>query len=109
MIQKKDMSFIKALAEEAEQETVDYIMDGMQKTFGEQCPDSKAVVTYLKDTENSTLTVKEQLIVVHKLLEISEINFRTMCDLIRYQMFRDAGIVETIDEFLKLLNLTDEL
>lgn len=105
MIQKNGMSFIKTLAEEAEQETVDYIMEGMQKTFGERCPDSKAVVAYLKDTENSTpLTTKEQLIVIHKLLEVSEINFRTMCDLVRYQMFRATGIVKTMEEFLELLN-----
>lgn len=109
MIQKKEVSFIKVLTKGAEQEALDYIMGGMQETFGEQCPDSKAVVTYLKDTESSTtLTVKEQLIAVHKLLEISEMNFRTMCDLTRYQMFRDAGIIETMDEFLKLLNPVDE-
>lgn len=105
MIPKNNMLFIKTLAEEANQETVSYIMEGMQKTFGEQCPDSKAVVSYLKDTESSTtLTTKEQLIVIHKLLEVSEINFRTMCDLMRYQMFRAAGIVKTMDEFLELLN-----
>ena len=105
MIQKNGMSFIKTLAEEAEQETVDYIMEGMQKTFGEQCLDSKAVVAYLKDAEsNTTLTTKEQLTAIHKLLEVSEVNFRTMCDLVRYQMFRDAGIVATMEEFLELLN-----
>lgn len=105
MVLKSDMSFIKTLAEEAEQETVTYIMEGMQETFGNQCPDSKVVVAYLKDTENSTpLTTKEQLIVIHKLLEVSEINFRTMCDLVRYQMFRAAGIVKTMEEFLELLN-----
>lgn len=109
MIQKNKMSFIQALAKEAEQETVDYIMEGMQETFGEQCPDIKLVAAYLKDTEsNTSLTTKEQLAVIHKLLEASEINFRTMCDLIRYQMFRDAGIVESMDEFLGLLNLSDE-
>lgn len=109
MILRNDMSFIKALTEEAEQETVDYIMEGMKETFGEKCPDSKVVVSYLKDTEsNTTLTTKEQLIVIHKLLEVSEINFRTMCDFVRYQVFRNAGMVETMEEFLELLNLTDE-
>lgn len=105
MIPKNDMSFIKTLAEEAEQETVDYIMEGMKETFGEQCPDSKAVIDYLKDTESKTLlTKKEQLVAMHKLLEVSEFNFRTMCDLVRYQMFLAAGIVKTMDEFLELLN-----
>ena len=109
MIHKTERSFIKALAEEAERETVDYIMEGMQKTFGRRCPGRRSVMVYLKDTEHSTtLTVREQLIVIHKLLEVSEIDFRTRCDLIRYRMFRDAGIVETVDDFLRLLHPDDE-
>ena len=41
-------------------------------------------------------------------LEVSEIDFRSMCDLVRYRMFRDAGIVKTVDDFLKLLHPSDE-
>lgn len=35
MVHKNDMTFIRALAEDAERETVDYIMKGMKKFFGE--------------------------------------------------------------------------
>ena len=109
MIHKNERSFIQTLAEEAERETVDYIMEGMRKTFGKRCPSRRSVIVYLKNTERgATLTVREQLIVIHKLLEVSEIDFRTMCDLVRYRMFRDAGIVKTVDDFLKLLHPSDE-
>lgn len=38
------------------------------------------------------------------MLEFAEISFRTSCDLLRYRMMRDAGIVRSMDEFLELLN-----
>ena len=37
------------------------------------------------------------------LLEWTEINFRTCCDLLRYQMLRQTGVVDSVDEFLRLL------
>lgn len=105
MITENFISFIHTLTQQAEKETVDYVLEGMQETFGSQTPDAEAVEAYLKDPESSTtLTKKEQLIAMHKLLEIVEINFRTTCDLIRYQMFHKAGIVNSVDEFLELLH-----
>jgi len=105
MITENFILFIQTLTQQAEQETVDYVLEGMRETFGAQTPDAEVVEAYLKNPENSTaLTTKEQLIATHKLLEIAEINFRTTCDLIRYQMFRKAGIANSVDEFLELLH-----
>jgi len=105
MIPKNIFSFIQTLTQQAEQETVDYVLEGMQEIFGTKVPDAKVVEAYLKDPERSTtLSTKEQLIATHKLLEIAEINFRTTCNLIHYQLFRKAGIVNSMDDFLRLLH-----
>ena len=37
-----------------------------------------------------------------KLLECAEVNFRTLCDLIRYHRLKDAGVVNSVDESLRL-------
>ena len=50
------------------------------------------------------VTNEEQVIAMDKLLEFAEVSFRTSCDLLRYRIMRDAGIVKNMDEFLELLN-----
>ena len=37
-----------------------------------------------------------------RLLEQAEINFRTLCDLLRYHYWKQAGAVSSVDEFLEL-------
>ena len=32
----------------------------------------------------------------------AEVNFRTLCDLIRYRYFKSAGLVNSVEEFLAL-------
>ena len=44
-----------------------------------------------------------------KLLECAEINLRTLCDLIRYQQLKDAGVVNSVEEFLHLVRPDDVL
>lgn len=39
-----------------------------------------------------------------KMLEFAEVSFRTSCDLLRYRMMRDAGIVKNMDEFIELFH-----
>ena len=34
-------------------------------------------------------------------------NFRTICDLLRYQQMKKAGVVNTVDEFLRLIHPDD--
>ena len=68
-------------------------------------PDVNVVRAYLHHPKCSTrLKTKEQLIAMDKMLEFAEVSFRTSCDLLRYRMMRDAGIVRSMDEFLELLN-----
>ncbi|MBD5155572.1 MAG: hypothetical protein HDT15_11065 [Oscillibacter sp.] len=43
-----------------------------------------------------------------KLMEQLEVNIRMTCDLIRYKLLREAGIVETMDEFLRMLDSQNE-
>lgn len=38
-----------------------------------------------------------------KLLEEAEVNFRMICDMVRYQNMQEAGMVHSVDEFLQLL------
>ena len=67
--------------------------------------DANVVRAYLLHPEcNTRLKTKEQLIAMDKMLEFAEVSFRTSCDLLRYRMMRDAGIVRSMDEFLELLN-----
>ena len=42
-----------------------------------------------------------------KLLEYAEVNFRMLCDLIRYQMLKEAGAVSSVEEFLYLVHPGD--
>ena len=42
-----------------------------------------------------------------KLLECAKVNFRTLCDLIRYQQLKDAGAVSSVEEFLSLVRPND--
>ena len=44
-----------------------------------------------------------------KLLECAEVNLRTLCDLIRYQQLKDAGVVNSVEEFLRLVRPDDVL
>lgn len=42
-----------------------------------------------------------------KLLECAEVNFRMLCDLIRYQQLREARMVNSVEEFLWLIHADD--
>ena len=60
--------------------------------------------SYLKNPgKATTLTVKQQVIAMDKLLEDAEVNFRMICDMVRCQQMKEAGMVRSVDEFLGLL------
>lgn len=88
--------------QEASEESCDYIVHELQ---GFLKTDANVVKDYLRHPEHHTrLRRKEQVIVMDMMLEFAEVSFRTSCDLFRYRMMREAGIVRNIEEFLKLLN-----
>ncbi|OUQ74566.1 helicase associated domain-containing protein [Flavonifractor sp. An100] len=63
---------------------------------------------YLQDPDKPTkLSTEQQIVVMDKLLECAEVNLRTLCDLIRYQQLKDAGVVNSVGEFLRLVHPDD--
>ena len=87
--QKQLLSFLTA---NAERETLDYVLQGMRDILGEDMPEEDAVRAYLQGPEKATtLSAEQQIVAMDKLLECAEVNFRMLCDLIRYQMLKEAG------------------
>ena len=87
----------------ADQNTLNYVLSELTETYGDNAPDENAVKKFLLSPNADTqLSPREQVIVIDKVLECAEINFRTTCDLIRYRFMKDAGIVHSMDEFLAL-------
>ena len=99
---------LQALTANAEEETMAYVLQEMQAVLGEEMPEADAVRTYLQDPDKPTkLSVAQQIVAMDKLLECAEVNFRTTCDLLRYQQMKKAGVVNTVDEFLRLVHPDD--
>ena len=96
---------MQALTANAENETMDYVLQEMQAVLGEEMPEADAVRTYLQDPDKPTeLSTAQQIVAMDKLLECAEVNLRTLCDLIRYQQFKELGIVHSAKEFIQLFH-----
>ena len=94
---------LQLLAVTAERETMDYILQEMKRDLNDDMPAEERVRAFVRAPDKPTrLSVYQQLIAMDKLLECAEINCRTLCDLVRYQYLKQAGIVNTVDEFLKM-------
>ena len=92
----------------AEQDTLNYVLSELTETYGDNAPDENTVKKFLLTPNTDTqLSPRERVIVIDKVLECAEINFRTTCDLIRYKFMKDAGMVHSIDEFLALFRSDD--
>ena len=92
----------------ADQDTLDYVLSELSETYGDDAPDENAVKKFLLFPNADTqLSPRERVIVIDKVLECAEINFRTTCDLIRYRFMKDAGMVHSMDEFLVLFRSDD--
>ena len=103
--QKQFLSFLIA---DAERETLDYVLREMREVLGEAMPEEDAVRAYLQGPEKATtLSAEQQIVAMDKLLECAEVNFRMLCDLIRYQMLKEAGVVNSMEEFLQLVHSDD--
>lgn len=102
--QKSYNRLAKRFARPAEEETIVYVTEGLSQMLGDEAPSADAVRSYLVHPHRkTTLTRRAQLLATDKLLEFAEINFRTCCDMLRYRMMRDAGLVDSVDEFIRLL------
>ena len=92
----------------ADQATLDYVLNELEKAYGDNAPDENAVKNFLLSPNADTqLSPQERVIVIDKVLECAEINFRTTCDLIRYRFMKGAGMVHSMDEFLALFRSDD--
>ena len=99
---------LQALAANAEKETMDYVLQEMQAVLGEEMPEEDALRTYLQNLDKPTeLSTTQQIVAMDKLLECAEVNLRTLCDLIRYQQLKEAGVVNSVEEFLQLVRPDD--
>ena len=95
---------LQAQTANAEKETMDYVLQEMQAVLGEEMPEADEVRTYLQDPDKPTeLSTAQQIVAMDKLLECAEVNLRTLCDLIRYQQLKEAGVVNSVEEFLQLV------
>ena len=105
--QKQLLSFLTA---NAERETLDYVLQGMKEVLGDEVPVEDAVRAYLQDPDEPiSLSTEQQIVALDKLLECAEVNLRMLCDLIRYQQLKDAGVVNSVEEFLRLVRPDDVL
>ena len=103
--QKQLLSFLTA---NAERETLDYVLHGMREVLGEEMPEEDAVRAYLQGPEKATtLSAEQKIVAMDKLLECAEVNLRMLCDLIRYQQLKEAGVVNSVEEFLRLMRPDD--
>ena len=99
---------LQALTANAEKETMDYVLQEMQAVLGEEMPEAAEVRTYRQDPDKPTeLSTAQQIVAMDKLLECAEVNLRTLCDLIRYQQLKEAGVVNSVEEFLYLVRPGD--
>ena len=99
---------LQALTANAEREILNYIVQEMQPVLREEMLGEDAVRTYLQDPDKPTeLSTAQQIVAMDKLLECAEVNFRTLCDLVRYQQLKDAGAVNSVEEFLQLVHPDD--
>lgn len=101
----RQKQLLRFLTTDAERETLDYVLQGMKEVLREDMPEEDAVRAYLQDPEKeTTLSAEQQIVAMDKLLECAEVNLRMLCDLIRYQQLKDAGVVNSVEEFLRLMH-----
>ena len=93
------------LAEMAQGKTLDRVVQGLQRDLGEDAPTVDEVRRCLLQPDGTAgLDACQRALVIDQLLECTEVNFRTLCDLIRYRHFKSAGIVNCVEEFLSLVH-----
>ena len=91
------------LTSNAEQEVIDYIRQEMQHDAPDSIPTEEELFAFFQSPDEPTkLDAYQQMLATDKLLEYAEISLRTLCDLIRYQQFKELGVVHSAKEFIQL-------
>ena len=105
----RQKQLLRFLTDDAERNTLDYVLQEMRKVLGVEMPEEDAVRAYLQGPEKATtLSAEQQIVAMDKLLECAEVNFRMLCDLIRYQQLKETGAVHSVEEFLQLVHPDDD-
>ena len=94
---------LQLLKEMAQREILDSVVQSLRQELGKDAPTADAVRRYLlQPNDTASLDACQRVLVIDQLLECAEVNFRTLCDLIRYRHLKAAGIVSSVEEFLAL-------
>lgn len=104
MKKAEDIMLWRFLKEMAQGETVvDYVVQELRQYLSEDAPTAEEMRRYLLNpVDTDGLNAHQRALVMDQLLECAEVNFRTLCDLIRYRYFKSAGLVNSVEEFLAL-------
>ena len=77
----------------------------MQHDAPDSIPTEEELFAFFQSPDEPTeLDTYQQMLATDKLLEYAEISLRTLCDLIRYQQFKELGIVHSAKEFIQLFH-----
>ena len=101
--ERRESLLLQLLKEMAQGETLDSVVQRLRQELGKDAPTADAVRRYLlQPNDTASLDACQRALVIDQLLECAEVNFRTLCDLIRYRHLKAAGIVSSVEEFLAL-------
>ena len=102
---EKDLKLLlDTLKDHCTTETMRSIKETMEQSMDEEeIPPTDTVRSFIRHPEQPTeLTAFQQALVMDSLLEQAEVNFRMLCDLLRYHYWKQAGAVSSVEEFLEL-------
>ncbi len=88
--EQSTQQLLRFLTSHAEWEVIDYIRQEIQHDAPDSVPTAEELLTFFRSPDAPTeLDTYQQMLVIDKLLEYAEISLRTLCDLIRYQQFKN--------------------
>ena len=103
--EQSTQQLLRFLTSHAEWEVIDYIRQEMQHGAPGSIPTEEELFAFFQSPDEPTeLDTYQQMLATDKLLEYAEISLRTLCDLIRYQQFKELGIVHSAKEFIQLFH-----
>ena len=107
--EQNKQQLLHSLTSQVEQEVIDYIRQEMQHDAPESVPTADELLTFFRSPDEPTkLDAYQQMLATDKLLEYAEISLRTLCDLIRYQQFKELGVVHSAKEFIQLFHSDEQ-
>ena len=107
--EQSTQQLLRFLTSNAEWEVIDYIRQEMQHDAPDSIPTEEELFAFFQSPDEPTkLDAYQQMLATDKLLEYAEISLRTVCDLIRYQQFKELGVVHSAKEFIQLFHSDEQ-